>query len=50
MLFFGVNQSGDHLLEDLAKFGYNLSTKLKIKIKTFYICGYQLEAGTEIRN
>jgi hypothetical protein len=23
------NQSGDHLLEDLAKFGYNLSTKLK---------------------
>jgi hypothetical protein len=36
MLFFGVNfvisnQSGDHPLEDLAKFGYNLNMKLKLK-------------------
>jgi hypothetical protein len=56
MLFFGVNfvisnQSGDHPLEDLAKFGYNLNMKFKFKKKkSFYICGYQLEACTEIWN
>ncbi len=41
------NQSGDGPQEDLAKFGYNLTMKNKIKT-SFYIFGYLLELCIEI--
>jgi hypothetical protein len=41
------SQSGDHLQEDLVKFGYKLNMKVGEK-KSFYTFGYLLEWYTEI--
>jgi len=37
------NQSGDHLENNLTKFGYMINMKVGKKWKSFYILGYLLE-------